>query len=76
MFDSVIDHIRKLHNTDGFVPLHEPCFAGNEKRYLNECIDSTFVSSVGKFVEQFEGYRSIGEAAKRNFINPPKQKPD
>lgn len=54
MFNSVIDYIRKLHNTDGFVPLHEPCFAGNEKMYLNECIDSTFVSSVGKFVDRFE----------------------
>ena len=34
--------------------LHEPCFAGNEWRYLKECLDSTFVSSVGKYVERFE----------------------
>ena len=34
--------------------LHEPSFAGNEWRYLKECLDSTFVSSVGKFVDQFE----------------------
>jgi len=34
--------------------LHEPRFLGNEKKYLNECIDSTFVSSVGKFVDEFE----------------------
>ncbi len=34
--------------------LHEPVFNGNEKKYLNECIDSTFVSSVGKFVDEFE----------------------
>ena len=34
--------------------MHEPVFFGNEKKYLNECIDSTFVSSVGKFVDQFE----------------------
>jgi aminotransferase in exopolysaccharide biosynthesis len=34
--------------------LHEPCFAGNEWRYLKECLDSTFVSSVGRFVERFE----------------------
>ncbi len=34
--------------------LHEPCFAGNEWIYLKECLDSTFVSSAGKFVDQFE----------------------
>lgn len=38
----------------GPVSLHEPSFVGNEHRYLKECIDSTFVSSVGKFVDQFE----------------------
>ena len=37
-----------------FIPLHDPRFIGNEKKYLNECIDSNFVSSVGKFVGQFE----------------------
>jgi perosamine synthetase len=34
--------------------LHEPRFIGNEKKYLNECIESTFVSSIGKFVDRFE----------------------
>ena len=34
--------------------LHEPSFAGNELAYLKECIDTTFVSSVGKFVDRFE----------------------
>ncbi len=38
----------------GPVALHEPCFAGNEWAYLKECLDSTFVSSVGKFVDRFE----------------------
>lgn len=38
----------------GPVPLHEPRFAGNEWAYLKECLDSTFVSSVGKFVDRFE----------------------
>ena len=37
-----------------FIPLHEPRFLGNEKKYLNECIDSTFVSSVGNYVDDFE----------------------
>lgn len=36
------------------VGLHEPCFAGNEWTYLKECLDSTFVSSVGPFVDRFE----------------------
>ncbi len=34
--------------------LHEPTFSGKEWEYLKECLDSTFVSSVGKFVDQFE----------------------
>ena len=43
-----------LNSSKEFVPLHEPCFSGNESKYLQECIDSTFVSSVGKFVNRFE----------------------
>jgi perosamine synthetase len=54
MFEETIRFIREIYDTDGFLPLHEPVFFGNEKKYLNECIDSTFVSSVGKFVDQFE----------------------
>ena len=38
----------------GPVSLHEPSFTGNERQYLKECLDSTFVSSVGKFVDRFE----------------------
>jgi len=38
----------------GPVSLHEPSFDGNELQYLKECIDSTYVSSVGKFVDKFE----------------------
>lgn len=52
--NGVIDFIRKTFNTQEFLPLHEPRFIGNEKKYLNECIDSTFVSSVGVFVDKFE----------------------
>jgi len=54
MFDSAIDFIQSLYQTNNSIPLHEPKFIGNEKKYLNECIDSTFVSSVGKFVDEFE----------------------
>ena len=35
------------------VALHEPNFDGNESQYLQQCLDSTYVSSVGKFVDQF-----------------------
>jgi perosamine synthetase len=50
----IIDFIRQLYQTTEFIPLHEPKFIGNEKAYVNDCIDSTFVSSVGKYVDQFE----------------------
>ena len=50
----IINFIKSIYNTSKFIPLHEPKFLGNEKKYLNECIDSTFVSSAGKFVDDFE----------------------
>ncbi len=45
-----------IHSVTGqrSVALHEPSFHGNELAYLTECLDSTFVSSVGKFVDRFE----------------------
>jgi aminotransferase in exopolysaccharide biosynthesis len=49
-----IDFIRSVYNTEGDIYLHEPRFVGNEKNYLLETIDSTFVSSVGPFVDQYE----------------------
>ena len=54
MFENIIAFIQRTYKTKEFIPLHEPRFIGNEKKYLNECIDSTFVSSVGKFVDEFE----------------------
>lgn len=54
MLQDTVRFIQNLYQTKEFIPLHEPCFNGNEKAYLNECIDSTFVSSVGKFVDRFE----------------------
>lgn len=53
-FKIVTDFIHDLYGAQDFVPLAVPVFIGNEKKYLNECIDSTFVSSVGKFVDRFE----------------------
>ena len=54
MFDDVVSFVRGIYGKEGLIPLHEPLFIGNEKQYLNECIDSTYVSSVGKFVDKFE----------------------
>ena len=53
-YKKITDFIRDWYGGDDFIPLSVPVFAGNEKKYLNECIDTTFVSSVGKFVDRFE----------------------
>jgi len=50
---------------DGPLALHEPRFNGNEWIYLKECLDSTFVSSVGKFVDRFEDELASFTGAKR-----------
>ncbi len=50
----IVNFIRGLYQTVGFIPLHEPKFIGNEKAFVVDCIDSTFVSSVGKYVDRFE----------------------
>ena len=54
MFENAVQFIQSTYKTTELIPLHEPKFVGNEKKYLNECIDSTFVSSVGRFVDEFE----------------------
>ena len=53
-YNQITDFIHQLFRTEEIVPLHAPLFIGNEKKYLEECIDTTFVSSVGKFVDRFE----------------------
>lgn len=65
----IVDFIRQTFNEpSAFIPLHEPRFIGNEKKYLNECIDSTFVSSVGKFVDKFEEITAAYTGAKRAVV--------
>lgn len=54
MFDSFVRLVRDIYRTEDFIPLHEPRFHGNEKQYLLDVIDSTFVSSVGPYVSHFE----------------------
>ena len=53
-FKQITDKIHQIYGTEGFVPLHIPHFIGNEKKYVLDCIDSTFVSSVGAYVDKFE----------------------
>ncbi len=65
MFDDVVDFVRDIYGKEGVIPLHNPLFIGNEKQYINECIDSTYVSSVGKFVDIFE--EKIAEYTGSNF---------
>ena len=50
----IIEFIKSIYFNQKFVPLHQPKFIGKEKKYLYECIESTFVSSVGSFVDKVE----------------------
>ncbi|MES9857785.1 MAG: LegC family aminotransferase [Sedimenticola sp.] len=59
MYEDFVYFVRDLYGTNDLIPLHAPQFQGNEKQYLLETIDSTFVSSVGKFVDRFE--QSVAE---------------
>ncbi|MNS67824.1 putative pyridoxal phosphate-dependent aminotransferase EpsN [compost metagenome] len=54
MYNDVVKFVRDQFNSEEFIPLHVPVFRGNEKEYVLSTIDSTFVSSVGKFVDKFE----------------------
>ncbi|MCH9644428.1 MAG: LegC family aminotransferase [Gammaproteobacteria bacterium] len=54
MYEAFIKFVRQMYDTDDFIPLHEPRFIGNEKKYVLDTIDSTFVSSVGEYVDLFE----------------------
>jgi len=66
MSDQLISFIRDYYRTSEFIPLHAPVFIGKEKDYVLDTIDSTFVSSVGAYVSQFEqqaeAYTGAGKA--------------
>ena len=68
MYNDITTFIHSLFGTDEFVPLHAPLFIGNEKKYLAECIDTTFVSSVGKFVDRFEELVACYTGSKRAVV--------
>jgi perosamine synthetase len=55
MYNNLISFIRRtFKESEAFIPLHEPRFFGNEKKYLLDAVDSTFVSSIGAYVDKFE----------------------
>ena len=58
MYKEINRFIRNKFKSQDFIPLHVPVFNGNEKKYLNQCIDSTYVSSIGPFVDKFEDLMS------------------
>jgi len=65
-FKNTISFIQNQYASTDFIPLHEPKFIGNEKKYLLETIDSTFVSSVGTYVDQFEQMMSALTKTKKS----------
>ena len=53
--DGIINAIKSvIPDREGPVSLHEPCLGGNEWVYLKDCLDSTYVSYVGQYVDKFE----------------------
>ena len=67
-FKNIINFIKSIYGNQEYTPLAVPVFVGNEKKYLNECIDTTFVSSVGKFVDRFENNMATYTGAKRAVV--------
>lgn len=67
-YSKTIGFIKELFGNQEFTPLAVPVFTGNEKKYLEECIDTTFVSSVGKFVDRFEKDMAEYASCKRAVV--------
>ena len=67
-YSKVINFIKELYGNQEFVPLSVPKFIGNEKKYLDDCIDTTFVSSVGQYVDRFEKDMAAYTGAKRAVV--------
>ncbi len=63
--ERIINHFRQVLLGKDFVPLHEPVFQGNEWIYVQECLNSTYVSSVGPFVDRFEAMLEDYTGAKK-----------
>ncbi len=54
MHNQFVNFVQDIYQTKDFIPLHAPTFSGNEKKYVCNAIESTYVSSVGEYVEDFE----------------------
>ena len=67
-YSKTIGFIKEVFGNQEFTPLAVPVFAGNEKKYLEECIDTTFVSSVGKFVDRFENDMAAYAGCKKAVV--------
>lgn len=67
-YKKIIDFIKSLYGNKELTPLAVPVFAGKEKAYLSECIDTSFVSSVGKFVDRFEDEMAKYTGCKRAVV--------
>lgn len=67
-YAKIVEFIHELYGNSEFIPLSIPKFIGNEKKYLDECIDTTFVSSVGKFVDRFEEEMAQYTGAKKAVV--------
>jgi len=52
--NQLISFIQEYYKTRDYIPLHAPVFEGNERKYVLDTLDSTFVSSVGRYVDEFE----------------------
>lgn len=67
-YKKIVDFIKSIYGNQDFIPLSIPVFCGNEKKYLEECINTTFVSSVGKFVDRFEDEIAKYTGAKKAVV--------
>lgn len=68
MYEKTINFIKAIYGNPQFVPLSVPKFIGNEKKYLEDCIDTTFVSSVGPYVDRFEKDMAAYTGAKKAVV--------
>lgn len=68
MFDELFQFIRKWYNTDEVIPLHEPRFSDLDRKYVLDAIDSHYVSSIGQYVERFEGQLATYVGAKHAIV--------
>src|ERR1044071_8448196 len=54
VFEDIVSVVKEAFPPQTFIPLHAPVFPGNERKYVMDAIDSTYVSSVGAYVNKFE----------------------